>query len=128
MENNNNEKTFTQEQLNAIVGKRLAEQKQQQETELTEKLQELKKREMTIRAREMLSERKMPDALANILKYDNEEELEKALDSLEKLRGFESRNNKPEEDEFEILGDNRLPFGTHEKPDPLPEAFGLKGK
>ena len=50
------EKTFTQEQLNAIVGKRLSEQKQQQEADLAKKADELNKREMAIRAKELLCE------------------------------------------------------------------------
>lgn len=82
------EKTFTQEQLNAIVGKRLAEQKQQHETELTKREQELNKREMSIRAQEMLTEKGLPKNLAEVLRYDNEDELVKALDVIETIRGF----------------------------------------
>ena len=51
------EKTFTQEQVNAIVGKRLSEQKQQQEADLAKKADELNKREMAIRAKELLCEK-----------------------------------------------------------------------
>lgn len=82
------EKTFTQEQLNAIVGKRLAEQKQQQETELTKREQELNRREMSIRAQELLAEKGLPKNLAEVLRYDNEDELVKAIGVIETTRGF----------------------------------------
>ena len=68
------EKTFTQEQVNAIVGKRLSEQKQQQEADLAKKADELNKREMAIRAKELLCEKRLPEGLAEVLKYDNEDD------------------------------------------------------
>ena len=88
MENNNTVeqqgKTFTQEELNAIIGKRLAEQKQQYEAGLVEREQELAKREMNMKAVELLAERGLPKTLAGVLKYDTEEELVKAIETLEK--------------------------------------------
>ena len=97
MENNNTveqqEKTFTQEELNAIIGKRLAEQKQQQENELAKREQELNKREMSIRANELLAEKGLPKALGAVLKYDTEEELVKAIGILEQTKGFKQESN-----------------------------------
>lgn len=124
------EKTFTQKQLNAIVGKRLSEQKQQQDAELVKKAEELNKREMVLRAKEMLSEKKLPKELAEVLKYDNEEELKKALDILEKVRGFKKEDMEAQaESEYKILGDNRLPKSNYpEKDTSLAKAFGIKRK
>lgn len=100
MENNNitadqQEKTFTQEELNAIIGKRLSEQKQQQESELIKREEELKKREMNIRANELLMEKGLPKSLGAVLKYDTEEELVKAIEILEQTRGFK-QEKEPE--------------------------------
>ena len=99
MENNNTvnqqEKTFTQDELNAIIGKRLSEQKQQQESELTKREEELKKREMNIRANELLMEKGLPKSLGAVLKYDTEEELIKAIEILEQTRGFK-QEKEPE--------------------------------
>lgn len=100
MENNNitadqQEKTFTQYELNAIIGKRLSEQKQQQDSELLKREEELKKREMNIRANELLMEKGLPKSLGAVLKYDTEEELIKAIEILEQTRGFK-QEKEPE--------------------------------
>ena len=118
------EKTFTQEQLNSIVGKRLAEQKQQYESDHMKKEQELNVREMNIKAKELLSAKQLPLELAEVLKYDNEEELIKAITILENARGFKNQ----EKPEYRVLGDNRLPSGTgFEARDSFADAFKLKG-
>lgn len=124
------EKTFTQEQLNAIVGKRLSEQKQQQDAELVKKTEELNKREMVLKAKEMLSEKKLPKELAEVLKYDNEEELKKALDILENVRGFKKEDMEDQaKSEYKVLEDNRLPKSNYpEKDISLAKAFGIKRK
>lgn len=93
MENNNTTvnqqvKTFTQEELNAIIGKRLSEQKQQQEAELAKREEELKKREMKLRADELLAEKGLPKSLGAVIKYDTEEELMKAIEILENTKGI----------------------------------------
>lgn len=125
MDNNNTvehqEKTFTQEELNAIIGKRLAEQKQQYESSLTEREKQLNQREMNIRANELLAEKGLPKTLAGALKYDTEEELVKAIETLEKARVFK----KADLSEYKVLGDNRLPEfdGNLTHPDPVRDAF-----
>ena len=73
------ERTFTQEQVNAIVGKRLAEAKASNESALNKREAELNKREMTIRAKELLAEKRLPKELADVLRYDNEEALIAAI-------------------------------------------------
>lgn len=118
------EKTFTQEQLNAIVGKRLSEQKQQQEADLAKKADELNKREMAIRAKELLSEKRLPKELAEVLRYDNEDELVKAINILDSARAQHSVDNS----EYKRMDSGRLPKGEHAEPDTLASAFGLKGR
>ena len=118
------EKTFTQEQLNAIVGKRLSEQKQQQEADLTKKTDELNKREMAIRAKELLSEKRLPKELAEVLRYDNEDELVKAINILDSAR----EQHSVDDGEYKRMDDGRLPKGEHDAPDTLANAFGLKGR
>lgn len=118
------EKTFTQEQLNAIVGKRLSDQKQQQEADLIKKADELNKREMAIRAKELLSEKRLPKELAEVLRYDNEDELVKAINILDSVR----ERHSVDDGEYKRMDDGRLPTGKHDKPDILADAFGLKGR
>lgn len=126
-------KTFTQEQVNAIVGKRLAEQKAALEAEFVKKEQELNKREMGIRAKELLAEKGLPKDLSDILRYDSEEELIKAIDTIEHTRGF--KNNKDSgqaqaggsSGKYRVLGDNRLPESKQDvSSDPIAAAFKLQ--
>lgn len=118
------ERTFTQEQVNAIIGERLAKQKQQLEAELVEREQQLTKREMGIRAKELLEENDLPKNLADVLRYDTEEELVKAIETIKVTKGFKER--KAEKDERVII-ENRLPEYREEHCiDPIREAF--KGK
>lgn len=121
------EKTFTQEQLNNIVGKRLAEQKQQFEADFGRREQELNRREMSIRAKELLAEKGLSKALADVLKYDNEDELVKAIETIENARGFKENNQSVQK--FVPIGNNRLPTGsTYESlADPIADAFRTKG-
>lgn len=126
------EKTFTQDQVNAIVGKRLAEQKATLEADFVKREQELNKREMSIRAKELLAERGLPKDLGDVLRYDTEDELIKAIDTIEHSKGFKNADQEDNHNMskgFKIL-ENRLEkgdgdYGTH---DPIANAFKLKGQ
>lgn len=118
------ERTFTQEQVNAIVGKRLAEQKQQLETEFVKREQELNKREMSIKAKELLSQKGLPKDLAEVLKYDTEEEITKAIDTIEHTRGFKKEDSASDEQDRQIV-EHRIerPTDFGDAPDPIADAF-----
>lgn len=114
------ERTFTQEQVNAIVGKRLAEAKASNEALLSKRENELNQREMQLKAKELLSERGLPKELADVLRYDNEESLSKAIEVI-------SRINKREKDSNFTIVPNRLPQYTETvKVNPIREAMRLK--
>lgn len=135
MENQNNlttgeqEKTFTQEQVNAIVGKRLAEQKQQLESELSKKETELNQRAMSLRAKELLQERGLPKDLGDVLRYEDEESLVRAIDTIGHTRGFsENNNNQADPTRDKLIIEHKLERGSeYGKPDPIGDAFKLKG-
>lgn len=119
------EKTFTQEQVNAIVGKRLAEQKQQLDADLVKRERELNRREMGIKARELLAGKGLPESLAGVLRYETEDELVKAIDAIEHAKGFKPEGEKREK---RIYQECRLETrgAGGEFHDPIGEAFGLK--
>lgn len=121
------EKTFTQEQVNAIVGKRLSEQKATLEADFVKREQELNKREMNIRAKELLSERGLPKGLSDVLRYDTEEELVKAIETIEHSKGFKNEDQDKENtlpEGFHVL-EKKLPDGDHNTSDPIANAFKL---
>lgn len=86
MENNNNnpnpnagEKTFTQDDVNRIVGERLAKEKSKGEQDFSKREQELQKRELLLSAKEMLADRGMSAKLIDALNYTDKESLEKSI-------------------------------------------------
>lgn len=113
------EKTFTQEQVNAIVSKRLSEQKATLTAELDQREQEIAAKELGLKAVDLLVSKGLPKELAGILKYSNEEELNAAVDEVGKLKGT------VDEGKYKIVP-NRLPQSKdYEEPTPLKKAFGL---
>lgn len=122
-------RTFTQEQVNAIVSRRLAEQKAAQEADSVRREQELNKREMVIRAKELLSEKGLPKELADVLRYETEDELVKAVGAIEHVKGFKNEEADAAGGRQGVhIQENRLPEGVgHGAPDLIAEAFKLKG-
>lgn len=120
----NGGKTFTQEDVNRIVGERLAKDRAKNDADLIKREQELKQRELAMTAREILSAKGLPKDLAEILRYSDEESLNKSVDRIKELIEKETDSKG-----FKVLGDNRLPTGDHDFNDnSLEKAFRLNGK
>jgi hypothetical protein len=105
-----NEKTFTQEEVNKIVSKRLSEERAKLEKEFSAKALDEK-------ARGILKEKGFNPDLANVLKYEDEETLTK---SIELLTGKEDMFNNHKFN-YEPNGGNGAPAPK----DSIREAFGL---
>ena len=73
------EKTFNQEDVNRIVGERLAKEKAKGEAALAEREQQLAQRELLLTAKEKLTENGLPVELVDALNVSSPEALEKAL-------------------------------------------------
>lgn len=73
------EKTFSQEDVNRIVGERLAKEKAKGEAALAEREQQLAQRELLLTAKEKISEMGLPAELVDALNVSSPEALEKAL-------------------------------------------------
>ena len=98
------EKTFTQDDVNRIVQKRLAEERAKAsppadgdtmtETErtLAAKVQELEQRERDTQARSLVAARNLSPDLLGVLKYDDDASLVKALDELDKHFNYSNPN------------------------------------
>lgn len=124
-------KTFTQEQMDSVLKKRLAEQKQSLEKEFVKREAELNQREMQIRAKELLSERGLPKQLADVLKYSDEKSLIAAIDTIEHTRGFKegsAKNEQIEQGKGTYEGFRPIEEGAlheHDGSDPFRKAWGL---
>lgn len=81
------EKTFTQEDVNRIVGERLAKEKAKSsgEADLAKREQELARRELHMSAREMLSEKGLPVQLCEALNCADQKTMEKSIATIEKI-------------------------------------------
>ena len=73
------EKTFSQDDVNRIVGERLAKEKAKGEAVLAEREQQLAQRELLLTAKEKINEMGLPAELVDALNVSSPEALEKAL-------------------------------------------------
>ena len=132
MDNMNNnpatgERTFTQEQVNAIVSERLNKEKQkgesalaEREKQFAEREQQLANREALIDLKDKLKEKGLPAELLPVLNVQDKEALKTALDALddyiERQKAKEPRRiyqelKLPETREHETVADLRKAMG-----------------
>ncbi len=76
------ERTFSQDDVNRIVGKRLAAEKRKGEAALAEREQQLAQRELLLTAKEKLTETGLPVELLDALNVSSPEATEKAITTL----------------------------------------------
>lgn len=123
-------KTFSQDEVNRIIQGRLDQMKKQaakeQETELSQKAQELQAREIKLLVKEQLSERGMPRELADIITCTDEADIKGKLDALSKIYGSQSAANEKEK----TMGFIQVGYASgnsHAMPvaDPVRNAMGL---
>lgn len=125
-------RTFTEEEVNDIVRKRLNREREKltkafeegtRESDLDERERNILKRELKADTLEKLAESGMPAGLADLVNYDSAEECEKSLATVVKVFNTavnqvvksKARQSTPRES------------GTFSgKPDPIAGAFGLK--
>ncbi len=123
------EKTFTQEEVNEIVKKRLARERvskdstleaREKDLELREKALEV--REMRVKAEDILEEIRLPERLIEIMDLENGEESFNR--SLEWAKGFAERFK----DQHELIrAKGHTPkVMIRSQADPVRSAFGLK--
>lgn len=112
------QKTFTQDEVEEIVKRRLARERRKTEREQesdsgTDRDITLEERELRVMAREKLFDEGLPSSLADVLKYSDEKSLTKAI---EVIKGLEKQAPKS-------WGQRQ---GSHVgKPDPIRKAMGL---
>lgn len=86
------QKTFTQDDVNRIVGERLSKDRSRNEADFVKRENDLKQRELAMTAREMLAEKGLPKDLADILRYSDEETLKTAIDKIQRLNSEDTGN------------------------------------
>lgn len=94
------ESTFTQEQVNRIVGERLAKEKAKADAALAEREQQIAQRELLLTAKEKMTELGLPLELLDALNVSSPEAMEKALTTVKTV--FDK--HKAEAQPFKISG------------------------
>lgn len=111
------ERTFTQEEVNRIVQDRLARFKAEpndREKELEQKEKDLEIRERKLKAIEVFTEKSLPKELLEVLDYSDENKMNEHIKILEKTYRTKQGNYQP-------VGGGNPPSN-----DPVREAMGLK--
>ena len=113
-------RTFTQEELEEILQKRLARERKNRPgmEEIQVRERELKNRELMVEAKERLADAGLPAALAQVLRYEDEAALEKAIDLISGL------------DTARPVSWGQRPSAGSASPqdDPIRRAMGLDGR
>ena len=115
-------KTFTQEQVNAIVGERLAKEKSKADAALAEREKQFAEREKQLANREALFDLKdqlkemgLPAELLPVLNVSDKKALDTALEA---LKTYIDEETTLEKKGWKVLV-NRLPEGEHNTEEPI---------
>lgn len=118
---NEGEKTFTQEEVNAIVSKRLAEDRAKAGTDLAKREQEITQRELRLTATEKINEKGLPIDVLDMLDLSSEETMMKGLDLTEKV--LAEKANVPTVAKVSTGGEHNTNGSS--SADPIRDAMGL---
>lgn len=121
-------KTFSQEDVNRIIGERLAKEKAANDAKLAQREQELSQRELLLTAKEKIASAGLPAELAEAINMTSAETVDKALQIIQKIVNDskpapEIKGVKPVDGprfSTGVSGGNG--FGRY---DPIREAMGL---
>ena len=118
-------KTFTQDEVNRIVQERLAREKGKgtSNEELEKRAAELDRRERKLNAVTKLREKGLPDDLVDVLNFDTDDSLDKAIEKILELKG---KTEGAEPGTVVIGRGNPIGTVTGQGVDSIRTAFGLK--
>lgn len=128
------ERTFTQDEVNRIVGERLARVKSEPSADLIERESRCAQRELQLDAREKLANAGLPKELLDVINYSTKENLDNSIKTLQRLFGSSAGQR---ESGYRIFSTVSTSTGSacngagHNKssndPAEIRKAMGLKG-
>lgn len=128
------ERTFTQDEVNRIVGERLARVKSEPSADLIEREHRCAQRELQLDAREKLANAGLPKELLDVINYSTKENLDNSIKTLQRLFGSSAGQR---ESGYRIFSTVSTSTGSecngagHNKssndPAEIRKAMGLKG-
>lgn len=126
-------KTFTEEEVNDIVRKRLAREREKlnkafqegtRESDLDERERNILKRELKADTLEKLAGNNLPPGLADLVNYDSAEDCEKSLAAV--MKAFNAAVNQAVKGKARQSTPREAPYYGYAKPDPIAGAFGIE--
>jgi hypothetical protein len=121
---NGEKKTFTQDDVNRIVGERLSKDRAKSEAEFAKREQELVRRELAISAKESLAAKGYAPELLEALNYSSPEALKKSLELIERQFGKKKEEPASGFRYGKIGGNGQQSQAT--PIDPVKRAMGIK--
>ena len=123
------ERTFTQEEVNRIVQERLAKEKSRSTgntgDELDKRAADLDLRERKLMAREKLQENGLPDYLVDALNMNTDEDFQKSMEAILKMKGEAKNSTGPKPVGF-VSPIGKIQSMGNRDGDSIRTAFGLR--
>lgn len=116
-------KTFTQEEVNTIVQDRLAKEKAKYEKQLEDMQTDVARREKRLDAQEKLKEKGLPAELVDLVNLNDEKSFNTSLELIE--RTYKQQQPQPQRKENHGSGQYAPRDGAASSGDPFREAMGL---
>lgn len=123
---NNEEKTFTQDEVNRIVQERLSRNKSKND-ELEEREKKIIQRELKADCREKLKTLDIPDEYSDLFNGSSEDDLNEFINKLSKIKEKSKLNFDNKSNVFKSFT-SHLPEGSSDEingSDPIKNAFNL---
>lgn len=126
--NNQQERTFTQDDVNRIVQERLAKErnKNTQSLDLEEREKELNEREFKLNARQKLNELGYPENMLDALNCSSQEAFDKALDTVGSFLKGNTAQTQTEPEKKKPHFTSSFRHRSESGKDPIREAMSLK--
>ena len=118
---NNEEKTFTQDEVNRIVRERLSRNKSKND-ELEEREKKIIQRELRADCKDILIEKNLPVELSELFNGYSEDELDKFIDVIGKIEDKIKSSNENKMRGHKPNISNTVEYNSN---DPIKEAFKL---
>ena len=119
-------KTFTQEEVNAIIQERLAKEKAKYEKQIADMQADIKHREKRLEAVGKLKEKGIPEELVDLVKLDDDKAFNASMELLERTYKQNQPGTSNEGDGHASQKGYKPRGGTAVCDDPIREAMGLE--
>lgn len=117
-------KTFSQEDVNKIINERLKKEKEKSQKQFETMEKEFQQKELNLKAKEILTAKNIPHELLDVLKYDDEATLNKAVGVIES--SFKTGQSDVRIEGIAAAGNSNSNSTAKSNDDLIRKAMGIK--